>query len=165
MILIITKTEMDNVLFRTYRSKRRARRKLRELRSEHREALETIDTIEERRSELVEKCLELTMEKEALAEALIESKTRLHQATDSNREGPQRERDARSTNDTQHHSIVVSNLFFAVVIYLYIYFVCHVVLSSDHQIWLILNNLVAVQILYMCVSVYASSASSSLSHV
>lgn len=155
---------MDNVLFRTYRSKRRAQRKLRELRSEHREALETIDTIEERRSELVEKCLELTMEKEALAEALIESKSRLHQAMDSDREAPRRERDSRSINDTPHHSIV-SNLFFAVVIYLYIYFVCHVVLSSDHHIWLILNNLVAVQILYMCVSVYASSAFSSSSQV
>ena len=151
---------MENALLKMYRNKRRAQRKLRELRSEHRKALDAIETIEEHRSELVEKCLELTMEKEALAEALLESKSRLHQATmEYNREGQQRERESRSTNDTQHNSIVsnlVSNLVFSVIIYMYIYVVCHAVLSSDHHIWLITNNLVFIQVLYMMVSMYTT---------
>ena len=73
-------------------------------------------------------------------------------------EGDVLERSGDKTNESVRMNNIVSNLIFSVIIYLYIYFVCHAVLSSDHQIWLILNNLVAVQIIYMCVSVYASSS-------
>lgn len=143
---------MENALLKMYRNKRRARSKLREVRAMHQDALDTIEVMDTRYSELYRRFSNLKREKEAVAYALNEAR----------REGEALERrDSDETNKsvpTQSNIVsnLVSNLVFSVIIYMYIYVVCHAVLSSDHHIWLITNNLVFIQVLYMMVSMYTT---------
>lgn len=138
---------MENALLNMYRNKRRARSKLREVRAMHQDALDTIEVMDGRYSELYRRFSNLKREKEAVAYALNEAR----------REGEALERRGNDeTNKSVTMNNIVSNLIFSVIIYMYIYVVCHAVLSSDHHIWLITNNLVFIQVLYMMVSMYTT---------